>query len=64
VKRNSIRGPARPLGHQVGQFQRTDLAAAPRNLVVIGRYVLGGGDAMEDVVAVDGGDCGYVVVAR
>jgi hypothetical protein len=43
---------------------REDLPAPARNLVLIGRYLFEGGDAVKDVMPVYGGDFAYVVVAR
>jgi hypothetical protein len=49
---------------QIGQFERKNIPPAPRNLVLVRRNVLERGNAMKDVMTVDGGDFGYIVVAR
>jgi hypothetical protein len=40
------------------------MSAATRYLVLIGRYVLERGNAVKDVMPVNGGDCSDVTVAR
>ena len=64
VKRSSIRPPVPIAPRHVGQLQRKNSPAAPRNLVLIGRYVLERGNAVKDVMPVDGCDFSYVLVAR
>src|ERR1700730_701607 len=56
--------PSRSLNYQIGQFERKNIPPAPRNLVLVRRNVLERGNAMKDVMTVDGGDFGYIVVAR
>ena len=56
--------PSRSLNYQIGQFERKNIPPAPRNLVLVRRNVLERGNAMKDVMTVDGGDFGYIVPAR
>jgi hypothetical protein len=43
---------------------RKNIPAATRNLVLIGRYFFEGGDAVKDVMPVNGGDFADIFVAR